>query len=224
MTQVLWSGSRPNCGARSAVGEGRAAACRCRSPARLRGYLARAGARVILLDAARFPRPHVGESLVPAANRVLAELGIWLAHELGFVSKHGAIWSTSTSRGSSPTMASASTSATSPMLQNARAAPRGRVAESRYQACSPRSARWIGDEADHDNRHDRVVTGQDVAQQVLVFSTEMPADRVVGGCLHPLQRAAGVGQVLARAGAVGLGRSGRNDAHLQRQGHLRRRG
>ena len=67
--------------------------------AALAGYLARAGGRVLVLEAARFPRPHVGESLVPAANRVLADLGLLeRMDELGFVRKHGATWSRAGSR------------------------------------------------------------------------------------------------------------------------------
>ena len=67
--------------------------------AALAGYLARAGARVLVLEAARFPRPHVGESLVPAANRVLRDLGLLSRmDDLGFVRKHGATWSRSGSR------------------------------------------------------------------------------------------------------------------------------
>lgn len=65
----------------------------------LAGYLARAGAKVLVLERARFPRPHVGESLVPAANRVLADLELLPKMDaLGFVRKHGATWSRAGSR------------------------------------------------------------------------------------------------------------------------------
>lgn len=58
------------------------------------GYLARAGVRCVVLEAASFPRPHVGESLVPAATRVFRDLGFLATMEgLGFVQKYGASWS-----------------------------------------------------------------------------------------------------------------------------------
>ena len=38
--------------------------------------LARRGWRVALLERERFPRPHVGESLLPASMPVLEELGV----------------------------------------------------------------------------------------------------------------------------------------------------
>jgi 1H-pyrrole-2-carbonyl-[peptidyl-carrier protein] chlorinase len=61
--------------------------------AALAALMARAGARVVVLEAARFPRHHVGESLVPAANRVLADIGFLSQMDaLGFVRKHGATW------------------------------------------------------------------------------------------------------------------------------------
>ena len=59
----------------------------------LAAYLARAGVSVRLFEASQFPRPHVGESLVPAANRVLRELGLIEAMEAaGFPRKYGAVW------------------------------------------------------------------------------------------------------------------------------------
>ncbi len=58
------------------------------------GYLAQAGVRCVVLEAATFPRPHVGESLVPAATRVFRDLGFLETMEgLGFVRKYGASWS-----------------------------------------------------------------------------------------------------------------------------------
>ena len=57
------------------------------------GLLAPDGLRCVVLERARFPRPHVGESLVPAANRVLAELGLLETIEAaGFPRKYGAVW------------------------------------------------------------------------------------------------------------------------------------
>lgn len=59
----------------------------------LAAYLARAGCSVRVFEGTQFPRPHVGESLVPAANRVLRELGLLQAMEAaGFPKKYGAVW------------------------------------------------------------------------------------------------------------------------------------
>ena len=57
--------------------------------------LARQGARVLLLERERFPRDHVGESLLPASIPVLEELGVLPAVEqAGFLRKWGAtmVW------------------------------------------------------------------------------------------------------------------------------------
>src|SRR5690606_27470134 len=43
--------------------------------AAMASYLAKAGISTVLLEQELFPREHVGESLVPAANRVLSEIG-----------------------------------------------------------------------------------------------------------------------------------------------------
>jgi 1H-pyrrole-2-carbonyl-[peptidyl-carrier protein] chlorinase len=40
-------------------------------------YLAKAGLKVAVFERDMFPRPHVGESLVPASNQVLQETGAW---------------------------------------------------------------------------------------------------------------------------------------------------
>ena len=56
-------------------------------------YLAKAGLKVAVFERELFPRPHVGESLVPASNAVLQEIGVW--DELtrsGFPRKTGAAW------------------------------------------------------------------------------------------------------------------------------------
>lgn len=60
-------------------------------------YLVEAGLKVAVFERDMFPRPHVGESLVPASNRVLQEIGVWdeLA-KAGFPRKTGAAWSAST--------------------------------------------------------------------------------------------------------------------------------
>jgi flavin-dependent dehydrogenase len=53
--------------------------------------LARAGQRVLVLERDKFPRFHVGESLIPFGNDVLRELGVWEKMErAGFMPKHGA--------------------------------------------------------------------------------------------------------------------------------------
>ena len=57
-------------------------------------YLAKAGVRCCVFEQELFPRPHVGESLVPATTRVFRDLGFleqMEAHE--FPHKHGAVWS-----------------------------------------------------------------------------------------------------------------------------------
>ena len=57
--------------------------------------LARKGYRVALLERERFPRPHIGESLLPASIPVLAELGALEAvRAAGFTVKRGAtmVW------------------------------------------------------------------------------------------------------------------------------------
>ncbi len=54
-------------------------------------YLVRAGLRVLIVEKERFPRFHIGESLMPVANAILREIGAWEKVErMGFVPKHGA--------------------------------------------------------------------------------------------------------------------------------------
>jgi len=56
-------------------------------------YLARAGLKCVIFERELFPRQHVGESLVPASNRVLSDLGlIEQMDELKFPRKFGAVW------------------------------------------------------------------------------------------------------------------------------------
>jgi len=58
-------------------------------------YLAKAGLNVAVFEREGFPRPHVGESLVPSSNRILREIGfIPMMDEVGFVRKFGAVWTT----------------------------------------------------------------------------------------------------------------------------------
>jgi len=59
-------------------------------------YLARAGVRCAIFEKAIFPRPHVGESLVPSSTRIFEELGFLpTMEELGFPHKYGALWTAS---------------------------------------------------------------------------------------------------------------------------------
>lgn len=59
-------------------------------------YLSRAGLRCLLLEKETFPRPHVGESLVPSVNRIFADFDLFDAlEEAKFPHKYGAVWTTS---------------------------------------------------------------------------------------------------------------------------------
>lgn len=59
----------------------------------LAGYLAMAGLSVAIFEREKFPRPHVGESLVPASTKVFTDLGFMNQMESnGFLKKHGAVW------------------------------------------------------------------------------------------------------------------------------------
>ncbi len=54
-------------------------------------YLARAGLRVLIVEKERFPRFHIGESVMPVSNAILREIGVWEKVErAGFVPKYGA--------------------------------------------------------------------------------------------------------------------------------------
>jgi flavin-dependent dehydrogenase len=62
-------------------------------------YLAQAGLSVLVLESEMFPRPHVGESLVPATTPVLVEIGVMDEIEsAGFPRKYGAAWTSAESR------------------------------------------------------------------------------------------------------------------------------
>lgn len=62
-------------------------------------YLAKAGVRCVVLERELFPRPHVGESLVPSSTRVFAELGFLdKMEEARFPHKFGAVWTSSSSK------------------------------------------------------------------------------------------------------------------------------
>jgi flavin-dependent dehydrogenase len=58
-------------------------------------YLAQAGIDCAVFERSFFPRPHVGESLVPSTMRIFGELGfIEQMEEAKFPRKYGAIWTT----------------------------------------------------------------------------------------------------------------------------------
>jgi FADH2 O2-dependent halogenase len=62
-------------------------------------YLAKAGLTVGVFESSNFPRPHVGESLVPATTPVLLETGAMDAVEAaGFPKKYGAAWTSAETR------------------------------------------------------------------------------------------------------------------------------
>jgi flavin-dependent dehydrogenase len=54
------------------------------------GFLARAGRRVLVLERERFPRFHVGESLLPRSLQAFAGLGVMPKLEAEFLRKYGA--------------------------------------------------------------------------------------------------------------------------------------
>lgn len=54
-------------------------------------YLARAGLRTLIVEKERFPRFHIGESVMPVSNAILRDLGVWdKVDQAGFVPKYGA--------------------------------------------------------------------------------------------------------------------------------------
>jgi 1H-pyrrole-2-carbonyl-[peptidyl-carrier protein] chlorinase len=58
-------------------------------------YLAKAGVKCIVFEKEKFPRPHVGESLVPASTRVFREIGfLEKMDKAAFPKKYGAAWTT----------------------------------------------------------------------------------------------------------------------------------
>ena len=59
-------------------------------------YLAKAGINCVVFERELFPRPHVGESLVPSSTRVFKELGFLdKMEEAKFPYKYGAVWTAS---------------------------------------------------------------------------------------------------------------------------------
>src|SRR6202051_2678275 len=56
-------------------------------------YLAKAGVSCVVFERELFPRPHVGESLVPSSTRVFNDLGFLdKMEEAKFPHKFGAVW------------------------------------------------------------------------------------------------------------------------------------
>jgi 1H-pyrrole-2-carbonyl-[peptidyl-carrier protein] chlorinase len=59
----------------------------------LGSYLAKAGLKTTIFEAANHPRPHVGESMVMSSVRVFDEIGFLpVMEEEGFIRKYGASW------------------------------------------------------------------------------------------------------------------------------------
>jgi flavin-dependent dehydrogenase len=64
--------------------------------ASLAAYLAKAGVRCVVFERELFPRPHVGESLVPSSTRVFEDLGFTgQMEDAKFPRKFGAVWTAS---------------------------------------------------------------------------------------------------------------------------------
>jgi 1H-pyrrole-2-carbonyl-[peptidyl-carrier protein] chlorinase len=62
----------------------------------LAAYLAKAGVKCVLFERELFPRPHVGESLVPSSTRVFKDLEFLEQMEAAkFPHKYGAVWTAS---------------------------------------------------------------------------------------------------------------------------------
>ncbi|HEY1351795.1 MAG TPA: NAD(P)/FAD-dependent oxidoreductase [Ktedonobacteraceae bacterium] len=62
----------------------------------LASYLASAGLSCVIFERDLFPRPHVGESLVPSSTRVFKEINfLEQMDQAGFPKKYGAAWTTS---------------------------------------------------------------------------------------------------------------------------------
>ena len=67
-------------------------------------YLSQAGFSCVVFESALFPRPHVGESLIPATTPVLHDIGaLQKVDAAGFPRKYGAAW-TSAAESRIPTM------------------------------------------------------------------------------------------------------------------------
>lgn len=63
-------------------------------------FLAKGGLKTLVLEREKFPRAHVGESLVPATTPVLKAMGVLeKVKAAGFVKKYGAVWTSTQSVG-----------------------------------------------------------------------------------------------------------------------------
>jgi flavin-dependent dehydrogenase len=66
--------------------------------ASMAAYLAKAGVTCVVFESELFPRPHVGESLVPSSTRVFKEIDfLSQMEEHKFVHKYGAVWTSASS-------------------------------------------------------------------------------------------------------------------------------
>jgi len=64
------------------------------------GYLAKAGVNCVVFERELFPRPHVGESLVPSSTRVFRDLNFLdQMEEAKFPHKFGAVWTADDKKG-----------------------------------------------------------------------------------------------------------------------------
>lgn len=64
--------------------------------ASIASYLAKAGLSCVVFEGDLFPRPHVGESLVPSSTRVFKEIGfLEQMDQAGFPKKYGGAWTAS---------------------------------------------------------------------------------------------------------------------------------
>jgi len=65
----------------------------------LAAYLAKAGVKCVVFERELFPRPHVGESLVPSSTRVFKDLDfLKVMEEYKFPHKFGAVWTATGNR------------------------------------------------------------------------------------------------------------------------------
>ena len=65
--------------------------------ASMAAYLARAGIKCVVFESELYPRPHVGESLVPSSTRVFRDLDfLRVMEEAKFPRKYGASWTAAT--------------------------------------------------------------------------------------------------------------------------------
>lgn len=58
----------------------------------LASYMAQAGLSCVILEQEHFPRPHVGEALVPSSNRVFQDIGLMEKIDQRFRKKYGSAW------------------------------------------------------------------------------------------------------------------------------------